>query len=150
MVKLFPSAREDYVAFSTIPTRWFDNDVYGHMNNTVHYQLFDTAVNGYLIEKNVLDFRHGSNVFLVVETGCRYFSELAFPDIIHAGINVSKLGTSSVTYQIGLFKGDNLYAAAEGHFVHVNVNKKSRRPINIGADLRNCLTSLMTKKAESF
>ena len=150
MVKLSPSAREDYVVFSNIPTRWFDNDVYGHMNNTVHYQLFDTAVNGYLIEKNVLDFRHGSNMFLVVETGCRYFSELAFPDIIHAGIKVSKLGTSSVTYHIGLFKGDNLYAAAEGHFVHVNVNKKSRRPTNIGSGLRNCLTGLMTKKAESF
>ena len=150
MVKLSPSAREDYVVFSNIPTRWFDNDVYGHMNNTVHYQLFDTAVNGYLIEKNVLDFRHGSNVFLVVETGCRYFSELAFPDIIHAGIKVSKLGASSVTYQIGLFKGDHLHAAAEGHFVHVNVDKKSRRPTNIGLGLRNCLTGLMTKKAESF
>ena len=150
MVKLSPSAREDYVVFSNIPTRWFDNDVYGHMNNTVHYQLFDTAVNGYLIEKNVLDFRHGSTMFLVVETGCRYFSELAFPDIIHAGIKVSKLGTSSVTYQRGLVKGDNLHAAAEGHFVHVNVDKKSRRPTNIGSGLRNCLTGLMTKKAESF
>ena len=102
------------------------------------------------LKKNVLDFRRGSNVFLVVETRCRYFSELAFPDIIHAGIKVSKLGTSSVTYQIGLFKGDNLHAAAEGHFVHVNVDKKSRRPTSIGADLRNCLTSLITKKAESF
>ena len=79
-----------------------------------------------------------------------YFSELAFPDIIHAGIKVSKLGTSSVTYHIGLFKGDNLHAAAEGHFVHVNVDKKSRRPTNIGSGLRNCLTGLMTKKVESF
>ena len=150
MVKLSPSSRGDYFAFSTIPTRWFDNDVYGHMNNTVYYELFDTAVNGYLIEQNVLDFRHGSNVFLVVETGCRYFSELAYPDIIHAGIKVSNLGASSVTYQIGLFKENNLHPAAEGHFVHVNVDKKSRRPINIDADLRNCLSSLMTKEAESY
>ena len=149
-MKQKPSSRNEYNYFSKLGTRWNDNDIYGHMNNTVHYQLFDTAVNGYLIEKNVLDFRHGSNMFLVVETGCRYFSELAFPDIIHAGIKVSKLGTSSVTYHIGLFKGDNLHAAAEGHFVHVNVDKKSRRPTNIGSGLRNCLTGLMTKKAESF
>ena len=138
-----PTTRAHYRAFSTLTTRWIDNDIYGHMNNAVHYQLFDTAVNGHLLEQGVLDLKLGKTVFLVVETGCQYFKELAFPDIITAGIKVSKLGTSSVTYAVGLFSGKENFAAAQGHFVHVNVNRRTRRPSEISSETIKYLTSLM-------
>ena len=143
MVRPTPSTRADYCAFSTHPTRWIDNDIYGHMNNAVHYQLFDTAVNAYLIEQGALDLKSGVAVFLVVETGCHYFSELAYPDVITAGIKVKKLGTSSVTYDVALFRGDAEVAAAHGHFVHVNVNQETRRPVTIGDVTRMKLKSLV-------
>ena len=143
MVKQTPNTRNYFSVFSTITTRWFDNDVYGHMNNTVHYQLFDTAVNGYLMEHGLLDFKSGPTVFLVVETGCKYFSELAFPDIVSAGIRVQKLGTSSVIYDVGLFKGEDNTAAAEGFFVHVNVDRVTQRPLKIHPQTKMVLTKLM-------
>ena len=143
MVKQTPSTRDNYSVFSTITTRWFDNDVYGHMNNTVHYQLFDTAVNGYLMEQGLLDFKSGPTVFLVVETGCKYFSELAFPDVISAGIRVKKLGSSSVTYEVGLFRGDVGEASAEGHFVHVNVDRETRQPVAINEAYKKKLSLLI-------
>ena len=143
MVKQTPSTRDDYCVFSTITTRWFDNDVYGHMNNTVHYQLFDTAVNGYLMEQGLLDFKSGPTVFLVVETGCKYFSEISFPDVISAGIKVIKLGTSSVVYEVGLFRGDADEASAEGHFVHVNVDRETRQPLVINEASRKKLSLLI-------
>ena len=143
MVKHKPSTRDDYIVFSTITTRWFDNDVYGHMNNTIHYQLFDTAVHEYLLKQGILNSKSGSTVFLVVETGCKYFSELAFPDVISAGIKVRKLGSSSVTYDIGLFRGDAVQASAQGHFVHVNVDRVTRRPVNINDENRGKLKLLM-------
>jgi len=143
MVKQTPSTRDNYCVFSTITTRWFDNDVYGHMNNTVHYQLFDTAVNGYLMEQGLLDFKSGPTVFLVVETGCKYFSELAFPDVISAGLRVKKLGSSSVTYEVGLFRGDVGEASAEGHFVHVNVDRETRQPVVINEAYRKKLSLLI-------
>ena len=131
--------RSDFRAFSTLTTRWIDNDIYGHMNNAVHYQLFDTAVNGHLLENGVLDLKLGKTVFLVVETGCQYFKELAFPDIITAGIQVSKLGTSSVIYEVGLFRGEAQSAAAQGHFVHVYVDRETRRPMPMASGLRSIL-----------
>ena len=143
MVKNKPSTRADYIVFSTITTRWFDNDVYGHMNNTIHYQLFDTAVHEYLLKQGILNSKSGSTVFLVVETGCRYYSELAFPDVISAGIKVGKLGSSSVTYDIGLFRGDAVQASAQGHFVHVNVDRVTRSPVNINDENRDKLKLLM-------
>lgn len=143
MVKNKPSTRDDYIVFSTITTRWFDNDVYGHMNNTIHYQLFDTAVHEYLLKQDILNSKSGSTVFLVVETGCKYFSELAFPDVISAGLKVRKLGSSSVTYDIGLFRGDAVQASAQGHFVHVNVDRVTRRPVNINDENRDKLKLLM-------
>ena len=143
MVKQTPNTRDYFSVFSTITTRWFDNDVYGHMNNTVHYQLFDTAVNGYLMEHGLLDFKSGPTVFLVVETGCKYFSELAFPDVISAGIRVKKLGWSSVTYEVGLFRGGADEASAEGHFVHVNVDRETRRPVEINIQTRKALSNLI-------
>lgn len=124
-----PPSRTAFRHFRTLGTRWDDNDVYGHMNNTVHYRLFDTAINGWLMEKGLLDFRNGEIIGLVVETTCRYFAEAAFPDTVHAGIAVERLGTSSVTYRIGLFRNDEQAAFAEGRFTHVHVGRESRRPV---------------------
>jgi acyl-CoA thioester hydrolase len=119
-----------------------DNDIYGHMNNVVHYSLFDTAVNGWLIEKGVLDINAGEQIGLVVETGCRYFSELAFPDVVTAGVIVTKLGTSSVRYEVGLFRNDEQHAAAEGFFVHVYVDRATRRPRALAEPLRKALQDI--------
>ncbi len=137
------STRADYSAFSTLTTRWADNDIYGHMNNAVHYQMFDTAVNSYLLENGALDLKLGTTVFLVVETGCQYFSELAFPDRICAGIKVRTLGRSSVTYNVGLFRGEDNIAAAQGHFVHVNVDRVTRRPAQIQMKKKLVLKKIM-------
>jgi len=137
-----PSSRTAYAAFRQIQTRWMDNDVYGHMNNVVHYSLFDTAVNGWLIEKGVLDPFRSAQIGLVVETGCRYFSELAFPDMVTAGLRVARIGTTSVRYEIGLFRGDADTASAEGFFVHVYVDRTSRRPAELVTDLRKVLETI--------
>lgn len=136
------SPRTAYRAFRAIQTRWMDNDVYGHMNNVVHYSLFDTAVNGWLIEQKVLDIHGGEQIGLVVETGCRYFGELAFPDIVTAGLRVARIGSSSVRYEVGLFRNDDDIAAAEGFFVHVYVDRVSRRPKPLGAPLRAALETI--------
>lgn len=130
------STRADYRTFRTISTRWMDNDVYGHMNNVVHYSLFDTAVNGWLIERGVLDIHRGARIGLVVETGCRYFGEIAFPDVVSAGLRVARIGTSSVRYEVGLFRNDDASAAAEGFFVHVYVDRITRRPQPLEPALR--------------
>ncbi|ADM10217.1 Thioesterase superfamily protein [Parvularcula bermudensis HTCC2503] len=137
-----PQTRDAYRAFRTLTTRWADNDIYGHMNNVVHYSLFDTAINGLLIDEGVLDIRGGDQIGLVVETGCRYFAELGYPDPVTAGIRVAHLGTSSVKYEIGLFRGDDDSAAAEGHFVHVYVDADSRRPKPLNPQLRAVLDRL--------
>ena len=134
--------RAAYCQFSTITTRWFDNDIYGHMNNALHYQLFDTAVNGYLVEMGILDLHHGKTAFLVVETGCQYFSELAFPDVITAGFRVTKLGSSSVRYEVSLFRNTADIAAAKGYFVHVNVDRETRRPVPILQSASDILAQL--------
>lgn len=138
-----PGVRSDYRTFRTITTRWSDNDIYGHMNNVVHYSLFDTAVNGFLIDNGALDLAAGTHVFLVVETGCRYHAEMAFPDVVTAGIRVARLGTSSVRYEIGLFRNGDDNAAAEGFFVHVNVDRLTRRPIAFGGGVRRLLEPLL-------
>ena len=138
----------DFPHYWQANTRWDDNDIYGHLNNTVHYKLFDTAVNNFLLEHNLLNFRSGENVYLVVETGCSYFAELAYPDTLKVGLRVVRLGTSSVTYEIGLFRdGDTdeeKKAAAAGHFVHVLVDKKTRKPIEIDEISRTTLKAIMT------
>src|SRR5215207_1219911 len=111
-MKSSPSRRDQYRVFRTITTRWMDNDVYGHLNNVVHYSLFDTAVSGWLLEQGLIHPHKGDQIGLVVETGCRYFAELSFPDVVTAGIKVAKLGSSSVRYEIGLFRdGDDVAAA---------------------------------------
>lgn len=138
-----PGARSDYAVFRTIGTRWMDNDAYGHVNNVVYYSWFDTAVNAYLIEQGVLDIHHGATIGLVIETQCNYFSPLAFPQTVEAGIRVSSLGTSSVRYDIGLFAQGQALTAAKGHFVHVYVDKTSRRPVALPQPLQTVLETLL-------
>lgn len=135
--------RAAFPLFRTLQTRWMDNDNYGHLNNVVHYSLFDTAVNGWLIERGLLDPHHGETICLVVETGCNYFAELRFPDVITAGIRVAALGSSSIRYEIGLFRNDGQEATALGRFTHVHVGRDSRRPLPISDRMRTELTALM-------
>lgn len=134
--------RADYRAFTAISTRWSDNDIYGHVNNSVYYFWFDTAVNEYLIRAGALDIHGGSTIGLVVETGCAYFAPTAFPDTIHAGIRVDHIGTSSVRYAVGLFRNDDDEAAAAGHFTHVYVGREGRRPVPLPDDLRTALEAI--------
>ncbi|PZP34588.1 MAG: thioesterase [Roseateles depolymerans] len=124
-----PDAREAYARFVTLGTRWMDNDVYGHLNNVVYYSLFDTAVNTLLIESGALDLHGGQVIGLVVETHCNFFASLAFPQRIEAGVRVSQQGRSSVRYEIGLFAEGETLCAARGHFVHVYVDRDTRRPV---------------------
>jgi acyl-CoA thioester hydrolase len=137
-----PEPRSAYTAFRTITTRWMDNDVYGHVNNVVYYSWFDTAVNAYLIEQGVLDIHAGSTIGLVIETQCNYFAPLAFPQNIEAGIRVARLGGSSVRYEVGLFAEGEDLCAAKGHFVHVYVDRETRRPVPVPESLRAVLTGL--------
>ena len=128
-------------------TRWGDNDVYGHVNNVVYYAFFDTAVNGCLIAAGVLDIAASPVIGLVVETGCRYFAPIAFPDRVTAGVRVAHLGRSSVRYEIGLFRADDDAAAAQGHFVHVYVDRQSRRPVALPEPLRQVLAGMVAGMA---
>ncbi len=137
-----PRGLSAYPHVSDIQTRWMDNDIYGHVNNVVYYSFFDTAVNRFLIEGEVLDIHEGAVIGLVVETNCRYFAPLEFPQPVRAGIAVSHIGTSSVRYEIGLFAGDAQEAAAQGHFVHVYVDRKTRRPTSLPKDFRALLETI--------
>ena len=131
--------RAAYRHFQLIPTRWMDNDVYGHVNNVVYYSYFDTVVNQYLIEQGALDIQASEVVGLVVETGCQYFAPIAFPDVVTAGLRVAKLGNSSVRYEVGIFRNDERTASAQGHFIHVYVERATRRPCALPAHLRSAL-----------
>jgi acyl-CoA thioester hydrolase len=144
-----PAERTDYLWHSPIQTRWMDNDVYGHVNNVTYYSYFDTAVNGYLIEKGVLDIQNGPVIGLVAETSCRYRAPLTFPETVVAGICVQHLGTSSVRYDIGLFRSGENSAAAEGYFIHVYVDRVTRRPVPLPAQLKAALLPLMRDASKS-
>lgn len=142
-----PPARAGFPAFRVLGTRWMDNDAYGHLNNVVHYSLFDTAVNGWLIEAGVLDIHAGGVIGLVVHTECHYFESLAFPQAVHAGLRVAHMGTSSVRYELGLFAGDAPRAAAFGRFTHVYVDRATRRSVALPAPLRSALSKLRIAEA---
>ncbi len=144
----FTLTREAYKYFVPIQTRWMDNDIYGHINNVVYYSYFDTVVNGYLIKEKVLDIHGGDQIGLVVETKCNYFLPLAFPDVIDAGLRITKIGTSSVRYEVGLFKQGSDDAAAEGYFIHVYVDKESRKPKQVSDNFRQALTKIFVKEDE--
>ena len=141
-VRQEPDSRDDYRQFSIITTRWMDNDVYGHINNVQYYSYFDTAVNRFLIDRGVLDIHDGSVIGLVVETHCNYFSGAAYPQDIEAGIRVVEPGRSSVRYEVGLFVEGREEAIAQGHFVHVYVDRENRTPVQLPADLREVLSTL--------
>ncbi len=134
--------REDYRTGSAITTRWNDNDPYGHVNNAIYYFWFDTAVNRYLVEQNVLDITGGDTIGLVVQTGCEYYAPIAFPDDVTARIRVDRLGNSSVTYGVGLFRGREQAASAAGSFTHVYVDRDTRRPVPLPAPLRAALEAI--------
>ncbi|HUL67169.1 MAG TPA: thioesterase family protein [Burkholderiaceae bacterium] len=137
-----PHRREQYRHFHAITTRWMDNDAYAHVNNVVYYSWFDTVVNEYLIRSGVLDIQASQIIGLVVETHCNYFAPLAFPQAVVAALRVAHLGTSSVRYEVGLFAEDSDLASAQGHFVHVYVDRVSRRAAPIGAALRAVLDQI--------
>ncbi len=120
-----------------------DNDVYGHVNNVQYYSYFDTVVNKWLIDQNLLDYLKSDVIGLVVETSCSYFKPMAFPDLIAAGLRVAHLGRSSVRYEVGLFRNDEPSAAAAGHFIHVYVDRASGRPVALPDTLRTALQSLV-------
>jgi acyl-CoA thioester hydrolase len=143
MTRPQPELRDTYRHFQAIPTRWADNDVYGHVNNVVYYSYFDTVVNQYLIEQGALDPIRSTVIGLVVETQCEYFAPLSFPDVVHAGLRVAKVGNSSVRYEIGLFRNEENTASAQGYFVHVYVDRASRRSTAVPAEMRAALKNLL-------
>ncbi len=138
-----PGLRSHYVEFMPIQTRWMDNDVYGHVNNVVYYSYFDTVVNLYLINPGGLDFHNAPVVGIMAETMCRYYRSIAYPEAIDAGIRVGRLGTSSVRYEVGLFGVDEQQARAEGHLVHVFVDRATNTPVPIPAGIRSALERLV-------
>ena len=137
-----PQVRASYPRFGEITTRWMDNDAYGHVNNVVYYSFFDTVVNRWLIEQGALDIHHGAVIGLVVETQCNYFEPLEFPQIVDAGLRVAHVGSSSVRYEVGLFARGSDTSAAAGHFVHVYVDRATRRPAKLPDALLTALQPL--------
>lgn len=137
--------RDRYRHLSSIDTRWMDNDAYGHVNNVVYYSFFDTAVNRWLIERGVLDIATSPAIGLVVDTQCCYVAPITFPDVVTVGIRVAHLGSSSVRYDIGLFRNDEAEAAATGHFVHVYVDRATRKVTPIPEAVREALRGIATR-----
>ena len=141
--KLPPPTRADFVAFEDVHSRWMDNDAYGHINNVVYYSFFDTAVNRYLIEHKVLDIAKSETIGLVIETQCKYFAPIMYPDLIHVGLKVAHLGNSSVKYEVAIFANDVDIASALGHFVHVYVDRQTNKPTPIPKNVRDVLQQLV-------
>jgi acyl-CoA thioester hydrolase len=137
-----PEPRSGYRFFLPISTRWMDNDVYGHVNNVVYYAYFDTVVNAYLIAQGGLDYTAGPVIGLCVESHCHFLSSVAFPDALEAGLRVAHVGRSSVRYEVGIFRRDAATAAAQGHFVHVFVDRSTRRPVELPQQLRHAVERL--------
>jgi acyl-CoA thioester hydrolase len=141
---LAPPFRTAYAAFLAVATRWMDNDAYGHVNNVTYYSYFDTVVNEHLIRAGGHDIRNAPTIGIVVETACRFHKPLSFPDVIDAGMRVARIGHSSVTYEIGLFRRGDDDAAATGRFVHVWVDRERRRPVAVPPRIRAALDALRT------
>jgi acyl-CoA thioester hydrolase len=137
-----PLRRADFSYFIEITTRWADNDAYGHINNSVYYFYFDTVVNRFLIERFGLDVKKSPVIGLVVETQCNFFKPAAYPDTIHAGLRVGHAGNSSVRYGIGLFRNEEDDAVAQGHFIHVYVDRATNKPVPLPDELRAAVEAL--------
>jgi acyl-CoA thioester hydrolase len=142
-VKQPPATRGDFLAWQNFSTRWADNDAYGHVNNTVYYEWFDSAVNGWLVSQGLLDIAAGDPIAVVAETRCAFAAPLAYPEPVEVGIAVAELGRSSIRYRIGVFGAGSDTAAAQGEFVHVVVDRKSLRPVPIPDDWRVKLEALL-------
>lgn len=138
------TTRDDYKHFLPLQTRWADNDIYGHVNNVAYYGYFDTIVNDYLIASGALDIHNGDVIGLVVETGCKYFAPLAFPQPLEGALRVAHIGNSSVRYELAIFAKSENTPAAEGHFVHVYVDRKTRRPATLPPEFRSALNKIKT------
>jgi acyl-CoA thioester hydrolase len=136
--------RAEYPHFLALPTRWMDNDVYGHVNNALYYAFFDTAINQYLIAEGGLDITAGKVIGLAAESHCQYVQALAFPEVVEVGLRVGKLGNSSVRYELAIFKQAETFAAATGYFVHVFVDRETRQPVSIPTTIRTALQRLNT------
>jgi acyl-CoA thioester hydrolase len=134
--------RSHFKALRSIPTRWMDNDHYGHVNNVAYYSYFDTAVNGFLIEAAGVDIRELPAIGIVAESSCRFLNAITFPDVIHAGLGIERLGTSSVVYSIALFRGEDVEPCAVGRFVHVYVDRITRRPVPVPDVIRTVIDSI--------
>ena len=147
MTRLPLLSRKSYPEMRTLTTRWGDNDAYGHVNNVVYYGWFDTVVNGWLIEAGLLDVATGDPIGLVVETGCRYARPLSYPEPVELGFGIDHIGRSSVRYRLGVFATGDASAAAEGHFVHVYVGRKSRQPVELPLAWREKLEMISMKGA---
>ena len=141
-MKKEPSNRSDYNFFTKLSTRWNDNDIYGHMNNIIYYALFDTAVNKWLIKNNLIDIKNGKNIGLIVQSGCNYFSSFQYPEDIDAGIRVTKIGTSSVRYEVGLFREKDQISSADGLLVQVYVDSKTNNPLPLNYDIKKILDTI--------
>ena len=137
-----PAGRADFKAWRKMTTRWADNDAYGHVNNTVYYEWFDSAVNAWMVEQGLLDIANGDPIALVVETRCTYAAPLEFPQTVEIGLAVTELGRSSIRYRVGIFAEGSKSAAAEGEFVHVVVDRASRRPVEIPSDWRSKIEAI--------
>jgi len=137
-----PAARSEFRHWRKVTTRWADNDAYGHVNNTIFYQWFDSAVNAWMVEQGMLDIANGDPIALVVETRCAYFAPLAFPQAVEVGLAVAELGRSSIRYRIGVFGEGESGSAAQGEFVHVVVDRANRRPVEIPASWRAKLEAI--------
>lgn len=135
--------KQDFALIMPLDTRWADNDQYGHLNNAVYYQLFDTAINKFLISNGLLDFKLGGEIFVVAETGCNYFQEVAYPQQVFIGLNIAHLGNSSIRYEMGLFTDRSDSACAAGFFVHVNLNKQDKKPCAIDSQKKAVLERFM-------
>ena len=137
-----PEQRTAYHYFRRVPTRWMDNDVYGHVNNVVYYSYFDTVVNAFLVNEGGLNIEAGPVIGLCVESQCRYLSSVSFPDVLDAGLRVARIGRTSVRYEVGIFRAGHDEASAQGHFVHVFVERLTRRPVDLPERMRAALIKL--------
>ncbi|MDA9805995.1 acyl-CoA thioesterase [Alphaproteobacteria bacterium] len=144
-MKKKPSHISEYNYFCQLSTRWNDNDIYGHMNNIIYYALFDTAVNKWLIKNKLIDIKNGQNIGLIVQSGCNYFSSFEYPENINAGIRITKIGKSSVRYEVGLFKEKEELSSADGFFIHVYVDRKTNKPIALDYNFKNTLDTIFVK-----
>lgn len=144
-MKKKPSHRSEYNYFCQLSTRWNDNDIYGHMNNIIYYALLDTAVNKWLIKNNLIDIKNGENIGLIVQSGCNFFSSFEYPEDVTAGIRVTKIGNSSVKYEVGLFKEKESSSSADGFFIHVYVQRSTNKPIQLDYNFKKTLDTIFVE-----